>query len=299
MNVGFVSLREQATYFALLELPSYGEVRVEKLIAEFNSAIDVWSSISANIDSGKIEHFAARVYEIEAEILQFTARGIRCVSIYEREYPENLRHSRFLKRYLFGYGNLAISTAVSVAVIGTSSADATGLRNVDNIVVDAVGRGYVIISGLARGIDAAAHRAALRAGGFTVAVVGTGLGTVYPPENRDLLIELTKTGAAFSKYLPTFKGARWSFPERNKVMAGMACATIVMESKLGSGSLLQAKSALSDRQPVFIHRSNLELPENFGWIDELMKRGAILFSSFDEVHTELQNSRLKTEEYLF
>jgi DNA processing protein len=295
------NLNKAAEHFALLELNGIGPKRLERLYSQLGEAQTVFEFLTEHHpETGANDsEFATRVREIGFEIAEAAQVGIDCIPMDEAHYPGNLRFSSYQPRYLFGYGTLNIDTGSSVAVIGTSSASDEGRGRVRDLIHElAMGRDVSVISGLARGIDTAAHVAALHEGIPTVAVVGTGLRNVYPPENRDLLLQITKKSAVYSQFLPSFSGAKWSFPERNKVMAGIAQATVVMESRTGSGSLLQARSSLKDGRPVFIHSSNCSDESNMEWIAELVAKGAVIFEHFEDIKPKLWTMPVG-DEFLF
>jgi len=294
-------LNEAAEHFALLELNGVGPKRLERLYRQHGEAKAVFEFLAEHhLESGALDlEFGTRVKQIRVQIDEAAQVGIVCIPNDDVRYPGNLRFSSYRPRYLFGYGTLNIDTVSSVAVVGTSSASDEGRGRVRDLIHElAKEREVSVISGLARGIDTAAHVAALHEGIPTVAVVGTGLRNVYPPENRDLLLQITKKSAVYSQFLPSFSGAKWSFPERNKVMAGIAQATVVMESRTGSGSLLQARSSLKDGRPVFIHSSNSSNESNLEWIAELVAKGAVTFEHFDEIKPELWTMPVG-DEFLF
>lgn len=295
------NLNEAAEYFALLELDGVGPKRLERLYIQLGDGQTIFEFLVVNHPEtgANDKKFGMRVREINLQIAEAAQVGIVCIPNDDVRYPSNLRFSSNGPRYLFGYGTLSVDTSSSVAVIGTSSASDEGIQRVRDLIHElATVHNFAVISGLARGIDTAAHVAALQEGIPTVAVVGTGLRNVYPPENRNLLVQITKNFPVYSQFLPSFSGAKWSFPERNKVMAGIAQGTIVMESRKGSGSLLQARSSLKDGRPVFIHSSNHGDKSNSEWIDELVAIGASVFEHFDEIKPKLWNMP-NGDEFLF
>ncbi len=139
---------------------------------------------------------------------------------------------------------------------------------------------FTVISGLAAGIDTAAHRAALQAGGRTIAVIGTGLGRAYPPQNADLQREIASTGAVVSQFWPDAGPSRQSFPLRNSVMSGLTLATVIVEAAATSGARVQARLALAHGRPVFLADSLLSQV----WARELADRpGTHVFCAPTEI----------------
>ncbi len=199
-----------------------------------------------------------RLGEAEAEIAAWEARGMRVLTVLDRDYPENLRAVHDRPPLLFVAGRMEPRDARSVAVIGARSASRRGLARTREIAEHLVDAGYAVVSGLAAGIDTAAHSAALARGGRTVAVIGTGLRRCYPPQNRKLQRRIATECAVVSQFWPDAPPNRRSFPTRNAVMSGLALATVVVEASDTSGSRIQARVALAHGRPVFLVESLLE-----------------------------------------
>lgn len=196
--------------------------------------------------------------ETVAALEDWERRGIRVMSVLDPEYPENLRTVHDRPPLLFVAGSLAPSDARSVAVVGTRAASPQGLSRARAIAEHLAADGYTVMSGLAAGIDTAAHTAALRAGGRTVAVLGTGLGRCYPPQNSGLQRLIANQCAVVSQFWPDSQPSRRSFPMRNAVMSGLALGTVVVEASHTSGARAQARRALEHGRPVFLPEPLLE-----------------------------------------
>jgi len=292
----YASNREVAEYFALLELPGVGPAGAERLIEEHGTiekALDVVAQgLDRTLESGL--SVSQLVERLEEALVEASDSGIQIVSKSDPAYPKNLLRSKYARRYLFCRGHSDTDTSKSVAVIGTSSPGSHSEGDVYQLVEAVASSGFTVVSGLARGVDGSAHRAALSLDSPTVAVVGTGLYHVFPPEHEDMFNAIISKHVVYSHFLPHFRGARWSFPERNKIMAGIALATIVMESRPGSGSLLQAASSLADSRPVFVYSSNDANPESMNWLPGLVRKGAVVFSHWREIVTALSSSETQT-----
>jgi DNA processing protein len=148
------------------------------------------------------------------------------------------------------------------------------------------GAGVTVLSGLARGIDTAAHDATLAAGGRTIAVMGTGIRTVYPAENRDLAERIAETGALVSQFWPDTPPTTYSFPRRNIVMSGMGQGTVVIEASATSGAKMQARYALEHGKQVFLLAS---LVRHHPWARKYLDRGAIEVADAGEIVRRLQS----------
>jgi DNA processing protein len=172
---------------------------------------------------------------------------------------------------LFIRGALSEADERSVAVVGTRSATSDGVGRARSLGASLVKAGYTIVSGLAAGIDTAAHTAALDARGRTVAVIGTGVNQVFPKANAGLQGRLSREFAVVSQFWPDQGARRWTFPRRNAVMSGLARATIVVEASHTSGARMQARLALEHGRPVFLLRSLLSHP----WARSMADRPAV------------------------
>ncbi len=195
-----------------------------------------------------------------AEIDAWRSDGLQLLSVLDDAYPPNLRTVHDRPPVLFVAGALTPGDAQSVAVVGTRRASRGGRAAAASIAEALTRAGYVVVSGLAAGIDTAAHQAALAAGGRTVAVIGTGLRHSYPPENAVLQREIAAAGAVVSQFWPDAAPTRTSFPLRNAVMSGLALGTVVVEASFRSGARVQARLALAHGRPVFLWRALLDEP---------------------------------------
>lgn len=191
------------------------------------------------------------------EVAAWRRRSIQVWSILSDEYPTSLRTVFDRPPFLFCIGHwLDGKDGQGIAVVGTRSPTELGRRRATKLAHELSREGLTIISGLARGIDTAAHEAALEAGSRTVAVMGTGTDFIYPPENKGLAERIiSRGGALLSPFVPTQPPARYTFPIRNAVMSGLSRATVVVEAGKTSGAKLQARLALQHGRPVFVLHS--------------------------------------------
>jgi DNA processing protein len=189
-----------------------------------------------------------------AEVERWHDEGIRLLTVLDADYPENLRAVHDRPPVIFVAGRLIPQDARSLAVIGTRNATAEGTAAARAVAVHLAQAGFTVFSGLAAGIDSAAHAAALGAGGRTVAVIGTGLRHVYPPENAELQRRIVHEGAVISQFWPEHPPSRQTFPLRNAVMSGLTLGSVVVEASRTSGARLQARLALAHGRPVFLLR---------------------------------------------
>jgi DNA processing protein len=193
-----------------------------------------------------------------AEIAAWEARGIRVLTALDAEYPDNLSAVHDRPPLIFVAGGLLARDDRSVAVIGSRRATGRGTWSARQISERLIAAGYTVVSGLAEGIDTAAHLAALAAGGRTVAVIGTGLTRSYPPQNSALQRRIARECAVVSQFWPDAGPSRLSFPMRNALMSGLSLATVIVEASRNSGARSQARFALAHGRPVLLTESLLE-----------------------------------------
>jgi DNA processing protein len=219
------------------------------------------------------------------DLRRWTAQGMQLVTVLDPAYPPNLRAVHDRPPIVFIHGRLTPEDAKGVAVVGARKASCTGVRRAEAIAHHLIDTGYTVISGLAAGIDTAAHTAALASDGRTVAVIGTGLARCYPPQNRQLQREIAQRGAVVSQFWPDSPPSRRTFPMRNAVMSGMALASVVVEASQTSGSRIQARLALGQGRPVFLLD---ELVERQPWAREQADRpGTHVFGDPGEITASL------------
>jgi DNA processing protein len=196
--------------------------------------------------------------QVLSELEALETEGISVLTVLDEAYPSNLRLVYDRPLVLWVRGALSERDARSVAVVGTRTASPAGLERARDISHQLVDAGYVIASGLAAGIDTAAHTATLEAGGRTIAVIGTGLRRTFPKQNAELQRRLGTESAVISQFEPDQEARKWTFPMRNAVMSGIARATVVVEAAYTSGARMQARLALEHGRPVVLMEPLLE-----------------------------------------
>lgn len=200
-----------------------------------------------------------------------------------RSFPPLLTHIHSPPPLLFqsGQGSLR-PRALRVALVGSRKASVSGLRNAFRLGAELAARGFVIVSGLARGIDTAALEGALSAGGKTIGVVGHGLHTIYPAENRGLAERMKEHGCLISEHPPGVDPRPHLFPRRNRVLSGLCQGIIVVEATKKSGALITARFALEQNREVLAVPGPIDLPQAYGPLD-LIRHGAALVRHADDV----------------
>jgi DNA processing protein len=210
------------------------------------------------------------------DLERWAQAGLHAITVLDDAYPDNLRAVEDRPPLLFVAGRLTRSDDTGVAVVGTRTPSTLGRRAAETVAVRLVEAGYTVVSGLAAGIDGAAHRAALARGGRTVAVIGNGLLRCYPPEHAGLQHEITATGAVVSQFWPESPPTKRTFPMRNAVMSGLSLATVIVEAGPTSGTRIQARLARAQRRPVLLLGRLLEQD----WARELAEQSGV-----EVVHT--------------
>ena len=216
---------------------------------------------------------------------ELAAESVRITSVLDEDYPANLRIVYNLPPFLTYRGSLQDDDARSVAVVGTRDATAEGIRQAARLASALTEAGVTVLSGLARGIDTAAHTATLEAGGRTIAVMGTGIRTIYPRENAELAARIVERGALVSQFWPDTPPRTDTFPRRNVVTSGMSQGTVVVEASPTSGAKMQARLALQHGKRVFLLSS---LVRERDWARQYLDRGAIEVSDVADILQRLQ-----------
>lgn len=268
--------QEHAALVALLQARpdglTWSEVAAE--ILETGSAVDVWerhAPAPALIDLPE-----EITPESAAEDIQsWTAKGYTLISILDENYPEGLRGIHQAPPVIFTRGT-ALADDPAVSVVGSRGASPHGLAMAADVARALVAQKMTVISGLARGIDTAAHRAALDAGGRTVAVIGTGLGRVYPAENRELQEEIADRGLVLSQFWPEAPPQKHTFLMRNATMSGYGLATVVVEAGETSGARAQARIAVEHGRQVIL--TDQVVTQN-AWAQALIGRPGVHIAS--------------------
>jgi len=288
-------VREQAAVLALVRASPGPWYQTADVICEARSAVRLLGGERPVMPAERWRYarqFVARVTpadvaQAEALIARVTSPGVRLVTVLDDGYPEHLRLVYNRPPFLWVRGRLDARNLRAVAVVGTRQATAEGRAAAGRLARGLAGAGVTVLSGLARGIDTAAHTAALEAGGTTVAVTGTGiLAPAYPPENDGLARRIVaEGGAVVSQFWPDAPPQRASFPRRNVVMSGMAAGTVVVEAGATSGAKMQARLALEHGKRLFLLR---DLVDRQDWAARYAGRpGVRVVSGPDDILGEL------------
>lgn len=204
----------------------------------------------------------------------------------DQDYPSLLRHVQYAPPVIFYRGDIRIASRPAVAIVGSRKCSPSGRYVTEKLARGIAARGFVVVSGMARGIDSAAHRGALAAGGVTAAVLGCGVDICYPPENKKLLEEIIQRGLVISEFVLGTPPLKQNFPLRNRLISGISQAVVVVEAGEGSGALVTAGHALEQGREVFVVPGDTTLASTIG-SNRLLKEGARPITDAEDVLDEL------------
>ena len=279
---------------ALLNIPGVGQARYNKLIKTFSDAhavadapIDqiaeinnisrgIASTIKREIDFERASQIAARVVQLGWTVMFFT----------DADYPAWLKQIPDAPPILFRIGEAHSDDDKLLAIVGTRKPSESGKMFAYNLATTLAQEGVIIVSGMAEGIDSAAHRGALDAGGKTIAVWGNSLDRLFPQSNKALAEEIKRNGAVYSEYLPDTRPDKSTFPERNRIISGLSVGVIVIEAGEKSGALITATHAVEQGREVFAVPGAPDSNRCRG-VNNLIKKGARLLTSAQDVFEEM------------
>lgn len=271
-----------------------GSVRIKKLLEIFHEPQRIFRVSAHELTRTGIltPMMAKRVLEaphrfsVDAEIDEAENRNIRILTMFDEDYPVLLKEIYDPPIVLYVRGEFLPADINAVGIVGSRGASFYGMSCADEFSGRLARSGITIVSGLARGIDTASHRAALNAGGRTIAVLGSGLNQIYPPENRGLFDEISDHGAVISEFsLNTFP-MPYNFPIRNRIISGLSRGVLVVEASQKSGALITARFALEQGREVFAIPGKLTSETSSG-ANDLIKQGARMVTEPEEILKDL------------
>lgn len=289
-----VSYSRQAMWLALALAPQLGATRSRRLVEHFENVENVFRASLTELEAAGLPAVSAQAIHsrdslarAEEELLRATAAGAAIVTIDDPAYPQHLRQIYDPPVALFVRGSVEALAAPGIAVVGTRHPTPYGLGMAERLACDLAAHGLIIFSGLARGIDSAAHRGAVHAKGRTVAVLGTGVDVIYPRENTRLADSILAMGGAVISEFPlgTF-AAPQNFPIRNRIISGLSLGVLVVEAGEYSGTRITARNALEQNRELFAVPGNVTNKNSWG-PNTLIKQGAKLVATWEDVLEEL------------
>jgi DNA processing protein len=280
-------------WFHLKSVPGIGNHLFKRLIEQFGSPEAVLQAPADQL--ARVEGITSRLVEAlkthrfpeaaASEIAAAVARGYRLITLTEPDFPPLLLQIPDPPPFLYVRGDLA-GCERPIAVVGSRNATAYGLDMTRQICFDLAQLGFTVVSGMALGIDAAAHEGALSGNGRTVAVLGSGLDNIYPPQHRRLSERIAAQGAVISEFPLKAEPEAHHFPIRNRIISGMSLGTVVVEATKNSGSLITARLAAEQNREVFAVPGSIQSFKSMG-THTLIKQGAKLVENVQDIVSEL------------
>ena len=273
-------------------------MRLQGLIEHFGEAESAWHGEPEELRAaGLSSKIVDRLVELRASLdLQglwdrIAAQGIQVITWQDDGYPRRLKEIDQPPPVLYARGQLVAEDDFAVAIVGTRRVTPYGRQVTEELSAYLAGNGITIVSGLARGVDAIAHSAALRAGGRTLVVLGSGVDRIYPPENRSLAEQIMGHGAVLSDYPVGTAPEASNFPPRNRIISGLSLAVVVIEAGETSGALITAGFAAEQGREVFAVPGSILAPQSKG-TNKLIQSGALPLLSPDDLLQALNLTRV-------
>lgn len=288
---------DRAYWVAFNRVSGIGPARITALLEACDSLEAAWRAPiqqlrAAGIDRRTIERLldARRTLDVEKEWQRVAGAGVQALTWEDAGYPEALRTIDAAPPVLYVAGALYPEDEPAVAIVGTRHASAYG-REVAHTLATALARhGVTVVSGLALGIDTCAHRAALDAGGRTIAVLGSGVDQIYPQQNRELARAIMRSGAVISDYALGVRPEAGNFPPRNRIISGLSRAVIIVEAGKRSGALITASFAADQSRELYAVPGSILHPGSVG-CNQLIQQGAAPLLSVEELLDQLNLER--------
>lgn len=289
MNYETISQSERRDRLRLIRTESIGPVTWRQLMDHFGSAEDAIAALPDFAGrAGKRDIRIASAADAEKELAQLGELDAQTVTLGEPDYPTTLAAIDDAPPVISVRGNISALAKTGIAIVGARNASANGRRIAEVLASElSVDPGVAIVSGLARGIDTAAHAGSIAGNGTTIAVMAGGIEIVYPPENEDLYQNIIETGAIVSEMPPGLKPQARHFPRRNRIVSGLSLAVIVVEAAQRSGSLITARLAGEQGRTVLAVPGSPLDPRAFG-ANHLIREGAILVRNAEDVFEAVQ-----------
>jgi DNA processing protein len=264
-------MEQQAYWVGFNLVRGIGAVRMKNLLDYYGNLEIAWNApagglIAAGLPARVVENFiqVRSSVDLEKVMEKIFSQGVKVYTWEDEIYPKRLKEIAQPPPVLFVKGSINVEDDWAVSVVGTRRVTAYGRQIATEIARFLAENGVTVVSGLARGVDAIAHQTAIQAGGRTIAVLGSGVDVIYPPEHRKLAEEISSQGAVISDYAMGTQPESTNFPPRNRIIAGLSLATIVVEAGEKSGALITAKFAADQGREVFAVPGSILTPQSEG-----------------------------------
>lgn len=279
-------------WIALNAIPNLSPAKFSLLLDHFTSPEAIWTAPPEQLAAvpgfeRSVDTFVRhrRQLDVERELAEIERLGLDVLTLADDGYPDALRALEHPPPVLYLKGELVEKDRVAVAVVGTRKPSDYGRMVAEKLAKELGERGFTVVSGMALGVDTAAHRGALSSGARTLAVLGGGFGHIYPQQNVPLVDEIAASGAVLTEFSPGTKPDRWTFPQRNRVISGLTRGTMVVEAGEKSGALITAKCATQQGREVFAVPGPITKASSRG-AHRLIQQGAKLVVDVDDVVEE-------------
>ncbi len=290
-------ISEKALWISLSTVHGLGAQTFCLLLKTFGSPANVYAATTKQLKEVVSDKIATAIAQgINEQAIADASQWLsnsnnHLVTLADPHYPKALLEITDPPPFLYAKGNLTLLSQASIAIVGSRNASVQGEKNAEAFAHDLCGYGLCIVSGLALGIDAAAHRGALKANGATIAVVGTGLDIVYPAKHRDLAHQIAESGLIISEFALGTPSKPQNFPKRNRIISGLSMGCLVVEANLQSGSQITARMAAEQGREVFAIPGSIHSPMSKG-CHQLIKQGAKLVDCLQDIVEDLGLSQL-------
>lgn len=275
-----------------------GAARFKQLVDYYGSLETAWESpasglVSAGLPQKAVENFIRVKHQVDLDKImdRIQTLGVKVMTWEDADYPRRLKEINQAPPVLFIKGSINVEDDWAVAVVGTRRVTPYGRQVASEIASFLAQNGVTVVSGLARGVDAIAHQAALQNGGRTIAVLGSGVDVIYPPEHRKLAGEIAQQGALVSDYALGTQPDGINFPPRNRIISGLSLATVVVEAGEKSGALITAEFAVEQGRDVFAVPGSILTPQSEG-TNRLIEQGARPLLKMTEIVEVLKLERI-------
>jgi len=280
-------------WIALKSIEGIGNVTFPALVDKFGSLPAVFSASASDLKEikGISSQIATAVAnfkcwnKVKVELELIKKNNINIITYKDELYPRKLLNVYDRPPYIYVRGSLN-KDDINIAIVGSRAASTYGKYTTEKISRDLALKGVTVVSGMARGIDSAAHRGAITAHGRTIAILGSGLDIVYPPENKKLFADIIENGAVISEFSLGTPPRAVNFPVRNRIISGMSYGVVIVEAGEKSGSLITARLALEQGREVFAVPGSIDSAGSRG-TNKLIKQGAKLIENTDDIIEEI------------
>jgi DNA processing protein len=293
---------EKAYWVALNKVAGIGAIRMAALLAACGSAEAAWhASIqelrTAGIDRRTLENMlqARRDLDVEAEWERVLKSGVQVLTLNDEEYPVNLRQIDAPPPLLYVRGTIQPNDSWAIGIVGTRRASTYGREVAHSLSRDLATSGITVISGLALGVDTVAHKSALASEGRTIAVLGSGVDQIYPPDNRGLAQAIAESGAIVSEYPLGTRPDASNFPPRNRIISGLSRGVVIVEAGTRSGALITANFAAEQGRDVFAVPGSILHPGSSG-CNALIQQGAIPLLNVQDILNHLGFEQARSQQ---